>query len=200
MNNLQKQKYRNKAKDSFKTKKNLFLFHSALRKIESFSEMDFEKFTISEKLVKQYTSEYWQEYEDSKIGNLTIKQISNKIEVLEESNTALLKRLENNYVDSFHLKFPEEKFTLLISQDQCHYCGITLKEIAALGETGKLYKKNYRGWTLEIDRLNSNFEYTPENCVMSCYWCNNAKTDEFSESEFIEIAKGIKIVWENRLK
>ena len=60
-------------------------------------------------------------------------------------------------------------------------------------------EKNFRGWNLEIDRLNSNFEYKPDNCAMACYWCNNAKTDEFTEDEFMVIGEAIKNVWRERL-
>jgi len=34
---------------------------------------------------------------------------------------------------------------------------------------------------------------------MSCYWCNNAKTDEFFVDEFKEIARGINYAWQKRL-
>ncbi|WP_188117205.1 hypothetical protein [Campylobacter concisus] len=34
---------------------------------------------------------------------------------------------------------------------------------------------------------------------MACYWCNNAKTDEFSPEEFKPIAEGIREVWNKRL-
>lgn len=35
---------------------------------------------------------------------------------------------------------------------------------------------------------------------MSCYWCNNAKTDEFTFEEFEEIGKSFGLVWNKRLK
>jgi len=35
---------------------------------------------------------------------------------------------------------------------------------------------------------------------MACYWCNNAKTDEFDGDEFKEIGEAIKKVWKKRLK
>ena len=38
-----------------------------------------------------------------------------------------------------------------------------------------------------------------ENCVVCCYWCNNAKTDEFNYYEFIPIGKEIQRAWEARL-
>jgi hypothetical protein len=40
---------------------------------------------------------------------------------------------------------------------------------------------------IEIHRKNSNKEYTKDNCVISCYWCNNAKTDGFTYEEVGEV-------------
>lgn len=200
MDNEIRKKYRIKAKDSFKTKKKLFLFSLAVQTIDSFSLIDFENFTISEDLEKIYSSEYWQQLENYEINNISIKEISQRIEKLENIHTDLFKSLETLYIEKFSLKFPESDFVKLIETTYCHYCQITLDEIETLGEKKKLYKKSLRGWTLEIDRLNSNFEYSPENCVMSCYWCNNAKTDEFTENEFLQIGKEISKIWKTRLK
>ena len=90
----------------------------------------------------------------------------------------------------------------LIEQKKCAYCGVSLEQIFLLGEKGKLYNKrsDTRGYSLEIDRKNPNQEYSKDNCCVSCYWCNNAKTDEFSVKEFKEIARGINNVWNERLK
>ena len=52
----------------------------------------------------------------------------------------------------------------------------------------------------KIDRKLPNLEYSEENCCMACYWCNNAKTDEFSPKEFKPIAEGIRKAWNERLK
>jgi len=35
---------------------------------------------------------------------------------------------------------------------------------------------------------------------MVCYWCNNAKTDEFTEEEFSKIGREIRNIWDDRLK
>ncbi|HPT73200.1 MAG TPA: hypothetical protein PLE74_13070, partial [Candidatus Cloacimonadota bacterium] len=56
-----------------------------------------------------------------------------------------------------------------------------------------------RGWTLEIDRKKPNLEYEEDNCVMCCYWCNNAKTDEFDDVEFLPIGNAINQIWNGRL-
>ena len=49
-------------------------------------------------------------------------------------------------------------------------------------------------------RKGLNGEYKIGNIILSCYWCNNAKSDEFSLSEFKEIARGINHTWNKRLR
>jgi 5-methylcytosine-specific restriction endonuclease McrA len=200
MTNKIKQKYKAKAKDSFKTKKNLFLFHSVINRKSEINKQDFEDFDISEDLVKCYTSEYWQEELDYQINELKIFEIEKAINVIEKNYADIIKELETIYINSFSNIFPEKDFERLVSARKCHYCKITIDEIEELAVKKLLNKKTLRGWNLEIDRLNSNFEYTPKNCVMSCYWCNNAKTDEFTEAEFLKIGAEIKKVWEDRRK
>jgi 5-methylcytosine-specific restriction endonuclease McrA len=75
--------------------------------------------------------------------------------------------------------------------DQCYYCEITIDEIIELINKRKIFKKNERGWKMEIDRKEPNQEYSDENCVPACYWCNNAKTDEFNAEEFKLIGEAI---------
>ena len=52
---------------------------------------------------------------------------------------------------------------------------------------------------LEIDRKRPNEEYTTDNSVLCCYWCNNAKTDEFCATEFKAIGEEIGKIWRKRL-
>ncbi len=92
----------------------------------------------------------------------------------------------------------EEKFCKLLLKENCAYCGISIKEINQLGNKGKLKTKRFRGYTLEIDQKDAYAGYSDENCEACCYWCNNAKTDEFSVGEFKEIAKGINEAWKKR--
>ena len=103
---------------------------------------------------------------------------------------------KNNFEDVFSLS----DFSELNKSDKCCYCNLTIEKVKKLANKKLLFKKNERGWNLEIDRKNSNYEYSKENCVMSCYWCNNAKTDEFTYDEFIKIGKSFEIIWEERLK
>ena len=84
---------------------------------------------------------------------------------------------------------------------KCHYCGITENEIAQLINKGLKNKRGMtRGRSLEIDRKIADKEYADiSNLTYSCYWCNNAKTDTFTEEEFKEIGKVISKIWEKRL-
>jgi 5-methylcytosine-specific restriction endonuclease McrA len=84
----------------------------------------------------------------------------------------------------------------------CYYCSLpesTLEELHnQQGHRNKRYPK--RGKSLEIDRKQANLPYNDiENLVLACYWCNNAKTDTFTEDEFRLLGKEIKKIWENRL-
>lgn len=87
------------------------------------------------------------------------------------------------------------KFVKLMVVDNCAYCGVSVKQINEI----KLMTKRSRGYTLEVDQKNPYGNYTDANCVACCYWCNNAKTDEFTVKEFKPIAEGIYQSWKNRL-
>lgn len=149
---------------------NLFFFDLAINGEESFNSDDFLSFRISDELVNQYTSVYWQELESCVINTLSVKEIAQMLEVLETDNEDLLKELEEDYIMGFPEIYPKTDFENLMNKDKCHYCNITLGQIESLAVKRKLFKKSLRGWSLEIDRLNSNLEYRPDNCVMSCYW------------------------------
>lgn len=84
----------------------------------------------------------------------------------------------------------------------CNYCKLSESDLEKLrnieGHINKRYPK--RGKSLEIDRKNPHGSYTDtKNLVLACYWCNNAKTDTFTEEEFKQIANSIKLIWETRL-
>ena len=69
-----------------------------------------------------------------------------------------------------------------------------------LKSIGKIYTKSARGLSIEIDRLNSNKEYSLDNVVLACYWCNNAKTDEYVnmlKAGIIDPTKVARIALEN---
>ena len=195
-------KYNSKAKASFKTKLEIYLFAKAINKtFETISLDDFESFEIDDKLLNIYLTEYWQELKDYKINDIPIKEIEKNISDYKKDKETIIGTIKNHYVTStFKVRFPKEDFYALLNMKTCNYCGITLDQINELVNKRRLYKKNYRGYSLEIDRLNSNLEYSKKNCTMACYWCNNAKTDEFSPPESIFIGKAIKKIFESRSK
>lgn len=198
-----KEKYKNKARASFKTKKALFLYSNAINKTEPKLKSEFHQFKIESELVQSYSAEYWQQKDDFLLENgLTVKDVYSKIVKLETKKESYFKELEAEYTNSFEKVFSFDQFKQLLFQEEakCEYCGVTMQQIEKLADKKKIFKKSLRGWTLEIDRINSNYEYKPENCVLSCYWCNNAKTDEFTKDEFMKIGKVIREIWNERLK
>ena len=193
-------KYKQKAKSSFKTKLDIYLFWKTLNnELTTISIEDFKDFKITDKLVGSYSNEYWQFEKDHKIQGIEIQNIEKSIHIWKQSNKEMIKTLITHYVEfSFPEVFPMKLFTELLENSFCSYCNISSKDILILADKIMLNKKNLRGWNMEIDRLNSNKEYSKENCCMSCYWCNNAKTDEFTPTEFALIGITISKIWETR--
>lgn len=194
--------YNEIAKRSFKSKWRIYLFDKIINsELEEINQTNFDRYELSDEPIKKYANEYWQEFKSHKINGMKISEIEEAINSYEETSSIKIQEFERNYIrEKFPKIFPQSDFEELIKKDVCRYCGLTKNEIEELGIKGKLRKKNLRGWSLEIDRLEPNKEYSKENCVMSCYWCNNAKTDEFSENEFRTIGREIGIALKNRLK
>jgi len=84
----------------------------------------------------------------------------------------------------------------------CYYCGIDEEKLQKLFDydTGILNTKRGRGRNLELERRDAeNNAYTPENCVLACYLCNNHKSDLISESEHNKyFAKQIRAFQEDK--
>jgi len=90
---------------------------------------------------------------------------------------------------------------------ECKYCGISEADIQRLLAENKILRKNIdiRGKSMEIDRKDPKKGYIhrgedDSNIVICCYWCNNAKTDEFDAEEFEPIGEAMRKVWEKRLR
>ncbi|MFY4803243.1 hypothetical protein ACOTWC_04090 [Aliarcobacter butzleri] len=215
-----------KIEDSLITKIQLFLFSKAFEddfRINEYFEVDkiddikiqFQNFQITNDLANLYSSTYFQLKEDSeiiynnktkKIMEIVSKLMLNKQYMLSKTNLKkhidVFEALKEVYRKEFNKIFLKKEFDNLLEQNKCSYCGITIEKIEELGEKGKLNNKrsDTRGYSFEIDRKLPNLEYSSENCCMSCYWCNNAKTDEFSPKEFKPIARGINEMWNRRLR
>lgn len=53
-------------------------------------------------------------------------------------------------------------------------------------ENGKIGQRKSRGVWLEVDRLEPKGQYSRENAVLCCYFCNNDKSDVFSGQEYLK--------------
>lgn len=99
--------------------------------------------------------------------------------------------------------FHEFKTWFESTERKCHYCEITEREIEQLIQKNMIETKRLRtrGRRLEIDRVSPNRPYDDlSNLVFCCYWCNNAKTDEFTAEEFKPIGDLIRQIWQRRLR
>lgn len=202
-----KERYRELPERSFKTKLEVFLLDrlTRLSHINGITPEEFNRFRITDQLAQQY-SEAWQLKETDEYieGSMIIQQIDMLIDSwYNEENTLQLELLRQYKALFISEYFPFSEFETLFPTDPkqriCHYCKISDHEVGQLRDRRKIYTKRPRGYFMEVDRIEPNKEYSKENCVLACYWCNNAKSDEFSLSEFSEhIGPGIQSVWKER--
>lgn len=80
-------------------------------------------------------------------------------------------------------------------EKKCFYCGLKEEESQEIVMTGKLKSNRFpkdgisgrgqgRGRWLEVDRLEPKENYSRDNCVLCCYFCNNDKSDVFHGIEY----------------
>ncbi len=193
--------YESKSKDSFKSRLRFYLYYCVIKNLEV-NEDEFIRFDIdtpeAEQYVLEYTSIYHQEERSYVIAGKCLNTIYSEIKAKEQVSLLNWRRYHD---DVFVKKFTVDEFNELVkATKKCDYCGITLDQINTLVIQRKLFKKNERGFSLELDRKWPNREYSRENCVMACYWCNNAKTDEFTHEEFKPIGEAIGQALRARLK
>lgn len=136
----------------------------------------------------------------TKEKKLTIKNIEKEIP------TETFKTIYEKYVlSSTEFEEWEKKY----KDKDCEYCHISPDEIKTMVEGKQIRTKRSRGYSvytegndngLEVDKKDPFRLYVPANMVYSCYWCNNAKTDEFIDDEFKPIGEAIRKEWDRRLK
>ncbi len=117
-------------------------------------------------------------------------------------NTRLLDELIKVKLAVEGLIISEEELKSLtsvsIDEQFCQYCGISVPEIIRVLDTINTRRIITRGRTLEIEKKNPLLGYTKTNILLVCYWCNNAKSDEYTVEEFEPIANAISQVWMKR--
>ena len=98
-------------------------------------------------------------------------------------------------------KFLKQEFISWYNNNRkkgCYYCGLSenqSKELAfKLGSKRfpdkEVKKKGSRGLNLEVDRKVPDGNYSAENCVLACYFCNNDKSDVFNHNQYMEMLHG----------
>jgi hypothetical protein len=94
--------------------------------------------------------------------------------------------------------------TLFSSETElaCAYCHITEGQFQRLIYAGQVQTKRLRtrGSAFEIDCREPYLGYAAGNLALCCYWCNNAKSDEFKVEEFQPVAEALGQVWQLRLR
>lgn len=193
--------YKSKAKDSFRTKFNIYLFKHVIMPATPWNIDAFLDYSIEPEVVKLHTTQYYQFTAEEKVNGMAIREVEQRIIAYKKHMTSEMREWEARYISEiFPTKFPKDQFDKIARSSKCGYCQITTDEIDHLINNGRIFKKRLRGYNMELDRKDSNYEYTPVNCVPCCYWCNNAKTDEFSAEEFKSIGDSIRGIWQSRLK
>ncbi|HEV7350965.1 hypothetical protein [Telluribacter sp.] len=89
-------------------------------------------------------------------------------------------------------------FDIDVFNQGCHYCGISndksyqLYQMQRNGLRPDATRGGKRGKRLELDRKDPYQPYDNlHNVVWCCYWCNNSKSNFFTEGEFRPIAEEI---------
>ena len=148
------------------------------------------------------------------VEQLNYKTIAKKLDLPNSTLTSWYEELkeERLKIASIRTLWRRKKITIafpdfykwyLSQERKCFYCDITEQEIKELLDSGRLTTKRIatRGRKLELDRKRPEVEYDNfDNLTFACYWCNNAKTDTFTEEEFFKVGKVFKEIWRQRFE
>ena len=115
--------------------------------------------------------------------NRSLSYLAEKEEFLRNEKVRIGKLYSTKHRKGFSNKDEFAKWfenTIKSQNFKCYYCDTSIFDIRSLIDQEKLKTRKIgygtRGPNLEIDRkINSN-GYTKENCVLSCYYCNNDKS------------------------
>ena len=157
-------------------------------------EKFFEKLFINSELADDIC-------QDLGISRPMYTEMSKKLDLERKTEIQEIKRIRTLYhnkkkLESFDFDNFNRFYKWYIAQHKtqngkCYYCQTDEKVIATLFE--KKYhnrKRTTRGKHLEVERRDSlKNTYSSENCVLACYFCNNDKSDIFSEQEYLRYLK-----------
>ena len=148
------------------------------------------------------------------VEQLSYKTIAEKLNLSNSELTSLYKDLKEERIaiasirtlwarKKIKMPFGEFYKWYLDHDRKCYYCEITEQEIKILVDSDRLTTKRLatRGRKLELERKQPDLEYDDfNNLTFACYWCNNAKTDTFTEEEFLKVGKVFKEIWKQRFE
>jgi hypothetical protein len=84
---------------------------------------------------------------------------------------------------------------------KCHYCKVSILEVRLLLNNGVIHGRSVkgnglRGPNFEIDRKNPVGQYDVNNCVLSCYFCNNDKSNTFDYTTYLNVIGPVRAqIW-----
>lgn len=157
-------------------------------------------------LLEKFLNDY-KKMQDVKLRNWYIGKMD-KIKYPNINYKEIVSNMKTKFLEVFKDQTSFEEFKKIYHKDddkikrRCYYCGINEAQIEILVNELKIKTKRFyaRGKTMEIDQKKPENGYKKCNIVLACYWCNNAKTDEFDEVEFKKIGEVIGGIWLERLK
>ena len=129
---------------------------------------------------------------------LDLRQIYNNKRERVNKKGQLLSGFKNVTFVEFERWFTKSNF-----DKGCFYCGLTNEQSRKLHEKrNSSTRGGKRGKRLELDRINPVLHYDElDNLLWCCYWCNNAKSNFFSNQEFrpiaVEIGKALFNILQN---
>jgi hypothetical protein len=146
--------------------------------------------------VRSYT--YQKVAEELKITLPEIREYYNLNSVTRKEEIKKIRRIRSLYdnkknikgydlgvfIDFYHWYIDQES----VQNGKCYYCKadeFKIRELVESGFFGTSKQMKNRGRHLEIERKDSmNNQYSPRNCVLACYFCNNDKSDVITEADY----------------
>jgi hypothetical protein len=192
---------------SFKGDVELFLFEKLFSIVddEKILKEDYINFVRTKELEEIYSIAFQLSKYDDTIEYKGLKKSAKQMDDFYNDwfkNTKVVEEFKEIFKSNRFIK--SEDFESLYDnggkERACCYCGISESKIKDFIQRHAFRTKRLstRGRALEVDRIDPNGGYDKSNIVLCCYWCNNAKTDEFTFEEFKPIGHVISEIWKKR--